>query len=69
MRSGANDHKITRTFLSIVREGIGHEACLSLKDFDWTKLKSLADKQGLTTIVLDGLDRVQVSMPQMMRLE
>lgn len=42
-------------FLSLVRRGIGHEV-LPIKDYDWASIKSLADKQGLSAIVLDGIE-------------
>ena len=69
--------------LSLVGLGIGHG---SVKDsrltvhgpdsVDWMAVKALAEKQGLSAIVLDGLNKVhgeglmvQGSMPQMLRLE
>ena len=44
-------------------------------DVDWRLLKDVADKQGLSAIVLDGLDKLNsndtnlTNMPQMLRLE
>ena len=50
------------TFLQLVRLGIGtwadNDSRLSVPDSDsdeWEKLKALADKQGLTAVVMDGL--------------
>ena len=80
------------TFLSLVRLGIGHtdefgfkfqdsssEATLlsaGFKSVDWVALKALAERQGLTALVLDGLDlfmvqdsRFRVEMPAALRLE
>ena len=63
-------------FLALVRIGIGHENNSLPKDVDWTALKVLADAQGLSAVVLDGLNAVQSeggmvngSMPKKMRLE
>lgn len=52
-----NLHSFHDTFLQLVRLGIGtsKDAKFS-KDFDWAELKALADVQGLTAVVLDGLD-------------
>lgn len=53
---------IHSTFLQLVRLGIGtwadNDSRLSVPDSDsdeWEKLKALADKQGLTAVVMDGL--------------
>lgn len=65
-------------FLQLVRLGIGTSNDVKIsKDIDWVELKALAERQGLSAIVLDGIDRVQEfkgssvqdSMPQLMRLE
>ncbi|MBR1378988.1 MAG: nucleotidyltransferase family protein [Bacteroidaceae bacterium] len=65
-------------FLQLVRLGIGTSNDVKIpKDIDWVALKALAERQGLTAVVLDGIDRVQEfngssvqdSMPQMLRLE
>ena len=45
-------------FLSLTRQGLGHPSDTNIKNADWYEVKSLADKQGLTAIVLDGLDRL-----------
>lgn len=65
-------------FLQLVRLGIGTSNDVKIsKDIDWVELKALAERQGLSAIVLDGIDRVQEfngssvqdSMPQLKRLE
>lgn len=66
-------------FLRLVRMGIGNDfsrRTVIPDNVDWGELKALADAQGLTAIVLDGLNMVQDerltihgSMPQLMRLE
>lgn len=45
------------SFLSLVCMGIGHSC--ALPDFvDWQAIKALADKQGLTAIVVDGIEKL-----------
>lgn len=62
--------ELKETFLALVRLGIGHGACSSVKTVDWLLLKDLAEKQGLSAVVLDGLDRVNIlSIPVNMKLE
>lgn len=66
-------------FLRLVRMGIGNgfsRRTVIPDNVDWGELKALAVAQGLTAIVLDGLNMVQDerstihgSMPQLMRLE
>ena len=64
-------------FLSLVRLGIGHVDTLNLTDnVDWVSLKALADRHGLSAVVMDGLNvvhdsglMVQGSMPQRLRLQ
>ena len=48
------------TFLSLVKLGIGtsNEAIIP-NEVDWVKIKALADEQGLTALVLDGLGKVE----------
>ena len=65
------------SFLQLVRLGIGHTESTEITEkVDWVALKTLAERQGLSAIVLDGLDAVNGegltvhgSMPQMLRLE
>lgn len=60
MNKGLND-----LFLSLVRLGIGYRTVNDLKSsvsgsdsVDWVALKALAERQGLSAIVLDGLNLV-----------
>ena len=46
-----------QTFLSLVKLGIGHRSALFDVD-DWQAIKALADKQGLTAIVVDGIEQL-----------
>ena len=61
-------------FLSLVRIGIGHEyepVSIS-KITDWNVLKLLADSQGLSAVVLDGIERqadLALTVPMEVKLE
>ena len=65
---------IQDTFLQLVRIGIGtsKDAKIS-KDVDWAQLKALADRQGLSAVVLDALNTdgtyLTDTMPLQMKLE
>ena len=51
---------IRETFLQLVRLGIGHtDSTDSTELSDWRALKALAEKQGLSAVVLDGLNDVR----------
>lgn len=64
------------TFLTLVRLGIGHSYYDLPKDVNWASIKTLADSQGLSAVVLDGIDKCHAKdadtiamLPQRMRLE
>lgn len=69
---------IHELFLQLVRLGIGtsKDAKIS-KDVDWGALKALADRQGLSAVVLDGINTVHdsglmvngLSLPLQLKLE
>lgn len=46
------------TFLQIVRLGIGHNAGLITGEIDWNNIQTLAEQQGLSAIVVDGVERL-----------
>lgn len=67
-------------FLQLVRLGIEHtDGADSMfrvpSSIDWVALKALAERQGLSAVVLDGIDKLNTNnpnftnMPQMLRLE
>ena len=62
-----NIHKI---FLWLVRLGIGHAESAKVTEIsglnggEWEELKALADRQGLSALVLDGLGRLTVLCKQ-----
>lgn len=45
-------------FFQLVRSGIRCSNCCITSDIDWNAIKTLADKQGLTAIVLAGIERL-----------
>lgn len=47
-----------QSFLSLVRVGIGHDCAVLPESMSWYNLQALAERQGLSAIVLDGLDRL-----------
>ena len=52
---------VQHSFLSLVRLGIGHDLSSSDASFDhteWNTVMALAAKQGLTAIVLDGIEKL-----------
>ena len=48
-----------KTFLSLVRLGIGHYSDRLPESIDWIAIKELAAEQGLTAIVLDGIEKTR----------
>ena len=49
--------ELKQTFLSLVKLGIGHRSALFDVD-DWQATKALADKQGLTAVIVDGIEQL-----------
>lgn len=51
------------TFLQLVRLGIGNQdfnLCLSTSEYvDWSEVKVLAERQGLSAVVLDGIEALR----------
>lgn len=58
-------------FLSLVRYGIGHSPYALPKIANWVSIQDLANKQGLSAIVIDGIERVpdRLRPPQMLLLQ
>ena len=46
------------TFIQLVRLGIGHNADALSESYDWQAIQALANKQGLTAIVIDGVGKL-----------
>ena len=50
--------KAEETLLKLIRLGLGHSDVLEDEIIEWPAIKVLADKQGLTAMVLDGIERL-----------
>ena len=50
--------KTISDFLSLLRLGINHSVSSSLVDVDWKSLQNLANEQGLSAVVLDGIEKL-----------
>ena len=46
-------------FLALVRLGIGHSASAQLNNADWLAIEALANAQGLSAVVLDGIEELR----------
>lgn len=55
------DRSLQESFLNIIRFGIGHQVFNPSSEFDWTAIKSLAARQGLDAVVIDGIERLPES--------
>ena len=54
--------KLKDTFLQLIRLGIGTSKDVKfLNDVNWSQFKALADAQGLTAVVLDGIEKLKKS--------
>ena len=51
----------SHAFLSLVRLGIGNHSS-QIKISNWASIKDLADEQGLSAVVLDGIDKLESSL-------
>lgn len=49
-----------KAFIDLIRLGIGHEPLSSSHSFAWASIKSLAEAQGLSAIVLDGIEGLRI---------
>ena len=49
---------MVQEFLYLIRLGIGHIGGIVPKSVDWKVIKSIAEKQGLLAIILDGIERL-----------
>lgn len=60
-----------KTFLKLVRLGIGHYADRISDEIDWNIIQALAERQGLYAIILDGVEKLSANQrpPQVMLLE
>lgn len=63
--------KTISDFLSLLRLETNHSVSSSLDDVDWKALQNLADEQGLSAVVLDGIEKLpdQQRPPKVFLLE
>lgn len=63
--------KMIKTLLSLIRLGIGHHAEALPQCINWQNLKDLAEEQGLSAVVLDGIEKLpeQQRPPKVFLLE
>lgn len=47
-----------QSFLDLVRLGIGHLANINDESIDWDTIRALAEEQGLSAIILDGVEKL-----------
>lgn len=52
------DDALKNFFLALVRLGIGHEGVAVQEQIDWNAIDSLAAAQGLSAILVDGIERI-----------
>lgn len=45
-------------FIELVRKGIGHRADLIFDEIDWNDIQALAERHGLSAIVVDAVERL-----------
>lgn len=65
------DKELSAIFLSLVRIGIGHDEHVELREIDWQSIQALAERQRLSAVVLDGINRLPeaVRPPKIMLLQ
>lgn len=51
------------TFINLVRLGIGHSELFRSQNVEWKSIEALAERQGLSAVIVDGVER----MPERMR--
>ena len=68
--------KTEEAFLSLVRLGIHHHGLVMPEQIDWGEVRSLADIQGLSALIIDGIEQLTINgelpkfeLPLEMKLE
>jgi len=54
----AFQNKVKRVFLQLVRFGIGYLGDVLCEAVDWNELWAIAERQGLSAVILDGIERL-----------
>lgn len=60
-------------FISLIRLGIGHTSLILSESIDWVTIQAMAEKQGLSGVVLDGIEELRnrkfkVALPDKLEL-
>lgn len=53
------DNPTCKSLFVLARLGVGHDAHVEAEIIDWAQIKVLAEEQGLSAIVLDGIGRLR----------
>ena len=53
--------QISHIFLQLVKLGIGHQSSSLPESIDWRNIEDLAAKQGLTAVMIDGIEKLPES--------
>lgn len=48
------------SIIYLIRLGVGQIACFDKKQVDWKTIETLAAKQGLLAIVIDGIEQLRL---------
>ena len=51
--------KNPKFFLSLVRLGVGNDSLVEFSQLDWSEIKMIAERQGLSAVVLDGIEELK----------
>ena len=61
--ANTNRSNLHESFLQLIRLGIGTSKDAKIpKDADWKAVKTLADEQGLSAVILDGIDKLNTNL-------
>lgn len=62
------DKNLQDSFISLVRLGIGLDDSFPTRVVDWTAMKALAEEQGLSAVVLDGIECIPATQRPLQEL-
>ena len=67
----SSNQGLINPFLVLVRQGIGKGGYGSISSYDWPRIQEMASEQGLSAVVLDGIERLpdQQRPPKVFLLE
>lgn len=67
----SSNQGLINPFLDLVRQGIGKGCNSSISSYDWPRIQEIASEQGLSAVVLDGIEQLpdQQKPPKIFLLE